>query len=67
MTNTKINFCGVEFKPYRNCIGYFWFLVWNTMNLYLLRSTEGSVQKVLQEYRERETNLRELQNRRAVY
>ena len=64
MTNTKINFCGVEFKnPIVTASGTFGF----GMNLYLSRSTEGSVQKVLQEYRERETNLRELQKRRAVY
>ena len=64
MTNTKINFCGVEFKnPIVTASGTFGF----GMEYNEFVSIEGSVQKVLQEYRERETNLRELQKRRAVY
>ena len=55
MTNTKINFCGVEFKnPIVTASGTFGFgMEYNEF--------------VSIEYRERETNLRELQKRRAVY
>ena len=67
MTNTKINFCGVEFKnPIVTASGTFGFgMEYN--EFVSIEEYGGFGAKVLQEYRERETNLRELQKRRAVY
>ena len=67
MTNTKIDFCGVEFKnPIVTASGTFGFgMEYN--EFVSIEEYGGLVQKVLQECREREINLRELQKRRAVY
>ena len=68
MTNTKINFCGVEFKnPIVTASGTFGFGMEYNEFVSIEEYGGFQVQKVLQEYRERETNLRELQKRRAVY
>ena len=64
MTNTKINFCGVEFKnPIVTASGTFGFGM--EYNEFVSIEEDGGFGA--KEYRERETNLRELQKRRVVY
>ena len=67
MTNTKINFCGVEFKnPIVTASGTFGFgMEYN--EFVSIEEYGGFGAKGLTRVPREETNLRELQKRRAVY
>ena len=68
MTNTKINFCGVEFKnPIVTASGTFGFGMEYNEFVSIEEYGGFGAKGLTRVPRERETNLRELQKRRAVY
>ena len=63
MTNTKINFCGVEFKnPIVTASGTFGFGMEYNEFVSIEEYGGSRCKRSYKRYRERETNLRELQN-----